>query len=69
MCHLLRLERCEIHHFGLMTLNSKLLIWLSKKLARLHFPDVILGVYTDDELQDSQGIVDVTPKDQPAERP
>ena len=39
-----------------------------KKLARLHFPDVILGVYTDDELQDSQGIVDVTPKEQAAER-
>lgn len=29
----------------------------SKKFARLHCPDVILGVYTDDEL------VDVTPKD------
>ena len=40
----------------------------TKKLARLHFPDVILGVYTDDELRDSQGIVDVTPKEQPVER-
>jgi len=40
----------------------------TKKLARLHFPDVILGVYTDDELQDNQGIVDVTPKDQAVER-
>lgn len=26
-----------------------------KKMSRLHFPDVILGVYTDDELQDSRG--------------
>lgn len=31
-----------------------------KKFARLHFPDVILGVYTDDELLDSQ-VVNVTP--------
>lgn len=27
-----------------------------KKLARLHFPDVLLGVYTEDELQDSQPV-------------
>lgn len=33
-----------------------------KKLARLHFPDVILGVYTEDELQDhASPVVDVTP--------
>lgn len=31
-----------------------------KKLARLHFPDVILGVYTEDELQDGAAI-NVTP--------
>ena len=30
-----------------------------KKLARLHFPDVILGVYTEDELQDHAPMVDV----------
>lgn len=39
-----------------------------KKLARLHFPDVILGVYTDDELRDSQPPINVTPKEQSAER-
>lgn len=33
----------------------------TKKLARLHFPDVILGVYTDDELLDHAPVVDVTP--------
>jgi hypothetical protein len=30
-----------------------------KKLARLHFPDVILGVYTEDELLDHAPMVDV----------
>lgn len=35
----------------------------TKKLARLHFPDVILGVYTDDELQDHAPVVNVTPSD------
>lgn len=34
-----------------------------KKLSRLHFPDVILGVYTDDELQDSTPTLNVTPDD------
>ena len=32
-----------------------------KRLARLHFPDVILGVYTEDELQDHAPMVDVPP--------
>lgn len=40
----------------------------TKKLARLHFPDVILGVYTEDELQDHAPVVDVTPQDKPVER-
>ncbi len=40
----------------------------TKKLARLHFPDVILGVYTEDELQDYAPVVDVTPQEKPAER-
>ena len=40
----------------------------TKKLARLHFPDVILGVYTEDELQDCAPVVDVTPQEKPAER-
>ena len=31
-----------------------------KKFARLHFPDVILGVYTDDELLDHAPVVNVT---------
>lgn len=39
-----------------------------KRLARLHFPDVILGVYTEDELQDHAPVVDVTPQEKPAER-
>lgn len=34
-----------------------------KKFARLHFPDVILGVYTDDELLDHAPVVNVTPGD------
>lgn len=34
-----------------------------KKLSRLHFPDVILGVYTEDELQDSTTTLNVTPDD------
>lgn len=34
-----------------------------KKLARLHFPDVILGVYTDDELLDHAPVVNVTPSE------
>lgn len=34
-----------------------------KKLARLHFPDVILGVYTEDELLDSQGTMGLPPRD------
>ncbi|MFW1748870.1 RecT family recombinase [Acinetobacter guillouiae] len=34
-----------------------------KKLSRLHFPDVILGVYTEDELQDSTSTLNVTPDD------
>lgn len=32
-----------------------------KKLSRLHFPDVILGVYTEDELIDDMGVINVTP--------
>nr|WP_228257093.1 RecT family recombinase [Acinetobacter piscicola] len=32
-----------------------------KKFARLHFPDVILGVYTDDELLDHTDVINVTP--------
>lgn len=32
-----------------------------KKLSRLHFPDVILGVYTEDELLDDTGVINVTP--------
>lgn len=39
-----------------------------KKLARLHFPDVILGVYTDDELLDHAPTVDVTPVQNEVER-
>lgn len=35
----------------------------TKKLARLHFPDVILGVYTEDELMDHAPVVNVTPSD------
>ena len=35
----------------------------TKKLARLHFPDVILGVYTEDELLDSTGSMGLPPKD------
>ena len=34
----------------------------------MHFPDVILGVYTEDELRDSQPPINVTPKEQSAER-
>lgn len=34
-----------------------------KKLSRLHFPDVILGVYTEDELQDNTPTLNVTPDD------
>lgn len=34
-----------------------------KKLSRLHFPDVILGVYTEDELQDNTSTLNVTPDD------
>lgn len=32
-----------------------------KKLSRLHFPDVILGVYTEDELLDHAPMMDVSP--------
>lgn len=32
-----------------------------KKLSRLHFPDVILGVYTEDELLDNSEVINVTP--------
>ena len=39
-----------------------------KKLSRLHFPDVILGVYTEDELQDSAPMMDVSPINQAVER-
>lgn len=35
---------------------------VTKKLARLHFPDVILGVYTEDELLDHAPVMDVTPE-------
>ena len=35
----------------------------TKKLARLHFPDVILGVYTEDELLDSTGSMGLPPRD------
>lgn len=35
----------------------------TKKLARLHFPDVILGVYTEDELLDTDGTMGLPPKD------
>ena len=38
-----------------------------KRWARLYSPDVILGVYSNDELEDfSPGMVDVTPNAQPA---
>lgn len=40
----------------------------TKKMARLHFPDVILGVYTEDELLDHAPMMDVTPQEKPAER-
>lgn len=39
----------------------------TKKLARLHFPDVILGVYSEDELQDHAPMVDVNPAENNAE--
>ena len=40
-----------------------------KKMSRLYFPDVILGVYTDDELQDAQPLMDVTPSNEFDEQP
>lgn len=40
----------------------------TKKLARLHFPDVILGVYTEDELMDHAPVVNVTPSESQVER-
>ena len=40
-----------------------------KKMSRLYFPDVILGVYTDDELQDAQPLMDVTPSNDFEEQP
>ncbi|WP_216076649.1 RecT family recombinase [Acinetobacter cumulans] len=39
----------------------------TKKLARLHFPDVILGVYSEDELQDYAPMMDVSPSENNAE--
>lgn len=39
----------------------------TKKLARLHFPDVILGVYTEDELLDHAPMMDVSPVENNAE--
>lgn len=39
-----------------------------KKFARLHFPDVILGVYTDDELLDHAPMVDVVQENTQVER-
>lgn len=39
----------------------------TKKLARLHFPDVILGVYTEDELLDHAPMMDVSPAENNAE--
>ncbi len=46
-----------------------------KRMARLYFPDVIMGVYTPDELQSAENhqgfdnAVDVTPEDTPAPEP
>jgi len=39
----------------------------TKKLARLHFPDVILGVYSEDELLDHAPMMDVSPAENNAE--
>lgn len=41
-----------------------------KKVARLDFPGVILGVYTRDELEEAPGEIDITPpKEQEPEQP
>lgn len=39
----------------------------TKKMARLHFPDVILGVYTEDELLDHAPMMDVSPAENNAD--
>lgn len=45
--------------------DQQLFYFASRSMCRRHFPDVLLGVYTMDELQDAQPMRDATPRKNP----
>jgi hypothetical protein len=49
--------------------DQQLFYFASRSMCRRHFPDVILGVYSEDEIDHAPQIRDVTPKPLPKENP